>query len=151
MLTRAYLMALIAAFAVTPCHAGKSIERDGSTMEKAIRLKERGAKAVEEEMAWMTRLYGYTPLMATRDAVADAIRQIKAGKKGTIHPPQPWEHATLWHNGQWCSYWMMRTPRGKRDIYFDTGISIDTPGAVPQIESSRAQYMGHRLEAMKLQ
>jgi hypothetical protein len=52
MLARAFL---IAAFAVTPCHAGKSAERDGSTMEKAIPLKQRGMKAVEEQMQWMMK------------------------------------------------------------------------------------------------
>jgi hypothetical protein len=62
MLTRAYLIAVVISFAVTPCHAGKSAERDGSTMEKAIPLKQRGMKAVEEQMQWMmktARLHSY--------------------------------------------------------------------------------------------
>ena len=142
---------IIAALALAiPCHAGRPVARDGSSPEKAIPLTQRGAKAIDEEMDWMMRVFHYTPLMATRDIMAKAIREAKATKK-SVHPPQPWEHATVEHAGHWCSYWMVRTPRGQRHIYFDTGISTDTPGAVPQIESSRAQYMGHRLEALKFQ
>ena len=70
MLTRACVIAVVTAFAVTPGHAGKSAGRDGSTMEKAIPLKQRGAKAVEEEMQWMMKLYHYTPVLATRDEIA---------------------------------------------------------------------------------
>ena len=133
-----------------PCHAGKPIARDGSTIEKAIPLKQRGARAIEEEMTWMTKMFGYTPLQATRDIMTKAVREAKATKKA-VHPPDPWEHGTLEHGRQWCSYWMVRTPKGKRHIYFDTGISIDTPGAVVQIESSRAQYMGRLMESLKIQ
>src|SRR6266536_2518033 len=106
MLRHAYLIAIVTAFAVTPCHAGKSTERDGSTMEKAILLKQRGPKAVEEEMTWMMKLHGYTPVLATRDAAADIARQLKAGKKReTVKSQSPWSHRTLKHGGQWCSYW----------------------------------------------
>ena len=141
---------MVAVFvAVTPSYAAKPSVRDGSTLEKAIPLKQRGPKAIEEEMAWMMKLHGCTPLIATRNVLADAVRKAKETKKA-VHPPAPWEHATLEHGRQWCSYWMVRTPRGKRHIYFDTGISIDTAGAVPQIESSRAQYMGHLLESLKI-
>jgi hypothetical protein len=136
--------------AVTPCYAAKPVARDGSSIEKAIPLKQRGPKAVEEEMAWIMKLYHYTPLLASRDVLVEAIRKAKE-TKNTVHAATAWEHATLEHGRQWCSYWMVRTPRGKRHIYFDTGISIDTPGAVPQIESSRAQYMGHLLESLKFQ
>jgi hypothetical protein len=40
---------------LAPCYAGKPPVSNGSTMDKAIRLKERGAKAVDEEMAWMMK------------------------------------------------------------------------------------------------
>ena len=135
--------------AVTPCYGEKPNILDGSTLEKAIPLKQRGPKAIEEEMGWMRKLFHYTPLLASRDILAEAVRKARETKKA-VHPPAPWEHATLEHGRQWCSYWMVRTPRGKRHIYFDTGISIGTPGAVPQIESSRAQYMGHLLESLKI-
>ena len=103
-------------------------------------------------MAWMMKLYNYTPLLATRDIAAAGIRQLRATKaKKTLKRPQPWEHATLEHEGRWISYWMMRTPRGKRHIYFDTGISVSTPGAVPKIESARAQYMGRMVPTLKLE
>ena len=147
---RAGLLVPILFFAVVPAFAGKSTARDGSSIEKAIPLTQRGTKAIEEEMRWMMKLFHYTPLQATRDIMTEAVREAKATKK-SVHPPAPWQHGTLEHGRQWCSYWMVRTPRGKRHIYFDTGISIDTPGAVPQIESSRAQYMGHAIEALKLQ
>src|SRR5260370_28024501 len=105
MLTRAYLIAVVTSFAVTPCHAGKSAARDGSTMEKAIPLKQRGLKAVEEQMQWMMKLHRYTPMLATRDEVqkiaADAARRVRAGQKPSQSPPpQPWYHSTRAHNGQ---------------------------------------------------
>jgi hypothetical protein len=148
MLSRIHIVLVAAMFASMPRVLAESPSRDGSTIEKAILLKQRGTSAIEEEMAWMMKIFHYTPLQATRDIMAKAIREAKATKK-TVHPPAPWEHATLEHGRQWCSYWMVRTPKGKRHIYFDTAISIDTPGAVPQIESSRAQYMGHLLESLK--
>jgi hypothetical protein len=147
---RAPLLFVVLTLAVAPCHAGKPIARDGSTIEKAIPLKQRGTKAIDEEMAWMMKILRYTPLLATRDIMLKALSEAKATKR-SVRPPTPWEHATLEHAGRWCSYWMVRTPRGKRHIYFDTGISVNTPGAVPQIESSRAQYMGQRLKGLKLQ
>jgi len=129
-------------------YAGKPIARDGSTKDKAIPLKQRGLQAIEEEMAWMLKVFHYTPFMATRDIMAEAIRKARATKK-SVHPPKPWQHATLEHGWQWCSYWMVRTPRGERHIYFDTGISTKTPGEVVRQESSRAQYMSKQLEALK--
>jgi hypothetical protein len=155
MLTRAYLIVVTAVFAVAPCYAGKPIVRDGSTMDKAIPLEQRGPKAVEEEMAWMMKLFNYTPVLAMRDEVvklaADAIRRAKAGQKQpTGRPPQPWEHAALDHRGQWCSYWWFLTPRGRKEIYFDTGISTSTPGEVARQESACAQYMGRMFQSLKL-
>jgi hypothetical protein len=155
MLTRAYLFAVAAAFAVTPCHAGKSTGRDGSTMERAISLKQRGLKAVEEQMQWMMKLHRYTPMLATRDelqkSAAEAVRRLKAGQKPShIHPPQPWEHATLDHNGQCCSYWWFRTPRGKKEIYFDTGMSISSPGEVARQESYCVKYFKNYVNSLKL-
>jgi len=155
MLTRAYLIAVIAAFAVTPCHAGKTAERDGSTKAKAIPLKQRGMNAVEEQMQWMMKLHRYTPMLATRDTLqkstADAARRVRAGLKPSQNrPPQPWEHATLDHNGQCCSYWWFRTPRGRKEMYFDTGVSIKAPGAVAQQESDCVEYFKKYVQSLKL-
>lgn len=69
-----HIFILVAFVVATPCHAKRPIVRDGSTIEKAIPLKKRGLKAVEEEMAWMTKLHHYTPLLATRDVIAEAVR-----------------------------------------------------------------------------
>lgn len=53
-------------------------------MEKAIPLKQRGMEAIEGQMQWMIKVYGYTPMLATRDALqksaADAARRLKAGR-----------------------------------------------------------------------
>lgn len=144
-----WLVLVVAFVVVRPSYAGKPIIRDGSTKERAIPLKQRGLKAIDEEMAWMMKVFQYTPLLATRDALVDAVRKAKATKKA-VHPPTPWEHGTLEHAGRWYSYWMVRTPRGKRHIYFDTGISTDTPGEVVRQESSRAQYMERVIESLKL-
>jgi hypothetical protein len=143
-----------AVFAVAPCYAGKAVVRDGSSMEKAIILKQRGPKAVEEEMAWMMKLHGYTPLLATRDEVAksatEAVRRLKAGQKQSSLPsPQPWGHATRDHGGQICSYWWFRTPRGKREAYFDTGVSISIPGEVARQELYRADYFEKWVRSLK--
>jgi hypothetical protein len=134
------LIALVC-LAVAPCHATTPLVRDGSSKEKAIILKQRGAKAVEEEMAWMRKLYHYTPIDATRDMAADAIRQLKAGKKKEVNLPQPWSHAILDDKGQCCSVWTFKTPRRQREIYFDTGASIDIPGEVPRQINSRIDYV----------
>src|SRR4051794_36340800 len=78
---RAYLVLVVIVLANAPCNAGKPIVRNGSTLEKAIRLNQRGTKAIEEEMSWMMKLHHYTPLLSTRDAFAEAVRQIKVDKK----------------------------------------------------------------------
>ena len=154
MLKRAYFIAVVAAFAVAPCY-GKAIERDGSTMEKAIPLKQRGIKAVEEQMQWMMKLHHYTAMLATRDelqkSAADAVRRLKAGQKPSkTRPPQPWEHATLDHNGQCCSYWWFRTPHGRKEIYFDTGVSIKASGELARQESAVVEYFKKYVQSMKL-
>ncbi len=154
MLTRAYIIAVVATFAFTPCH-GKSIERDGSTVEKAIPLKQRGIKAVEEQMQWMMKLQGYTPMLATRDdlqkSAADAVRRLKAGQKPSqTPPPQPWLHSTLDHNGRCCSHWWFRTPRGPKDVYFDTGVSIKAPGELARQESAVVDYFQKYVQSLKL-
>ncbi len=151
MLTRIHILIVAAVVGVAPCYAGKPIVRDGSSIERAIPLKQRGTKAIEEEMAWMMKLYKYTPLLSTRDAFAEAIRQIKVEKKKEGHAPQPWSHGTLEHGNQWCSYWWFRTPHGRKEIYFDTGVPISTPGEVARQESSRAQYMEQMARSLKLQ
>jgi hypothetical protein len=63
---RAYIVACILALLATVSYAAT---RDGSTMAKAIPLKQHGLKAVEEQMQWMMKLRGYTPMLATRDEV----------------------------------------------------------------------------------
>ncbi|SRR6266498_9624 len=48
MLSRAHIVIAAAAFAIAPCYAAKPSVHDGSSKEKAIPLKQRGVKAVEE-------------------------------------------------------------------------------------------------------
>jgi hypothetical protein len=151
MISRAHISIASAAFAIATCYAAQPSVHDGSSGEKAILLKQRGVKAVEEEMKWMMKLYHYTPLMATRDAVADTVRQIMAGKKKTVQNLHPWEHGSLDHHGKLISYWSFNTPHGNREIYFDTGTSINTPGEVARQESSRAQYMKQMSQSLKTQ
>jgi hypothetical protein len=151
MLSRAQIIIASAAFAIAPCYATQPSVHDGSSKENAIPLKQRGVKAVQEEMKWMMKLYHDTPLMATRDAVADAVRQIKAGKKKAVQNLHPWEHGTLDHHGKLISYWSFTTPHGKSEIYFDTGASINTPGEVRRQESVRAEYMRQMSQSLKIQ
>jgi hypothetical protein len=150
MQTRAHLLIAAIVLAVPPCYGAKTVVRDGSSMEKAIPLKQRGSMAVEEEMTWMMKLFHYTPVLASKAGMIDTIRKVKAGKrnfKGSLG----WEHATLEHAGQWCSYWSFLTPRGQKKIYFDTGVSINTPGEVPRQGRARAEYMARAIDSMKLQ
>jgi hypothetical protein len=151
MLKRAHIIIVVVAFAVAPCFGAQPSGRDGSTKARAIPLKQRDpAKAVEEEMQWMMKLYRYTPILATRDAVLDSIRRVKAGKK-PARAASDWGHATLDHNGRLISNWWFPSPRGKRDIYFDTGTLIRTPGEVVRQESARAQYIGKMVQKLKFQ
>jgi hypothetical protein len=148
MLMRVHILTILAVLAASPCLAATP---DGSTKAKAIPLKQRDPrKAVAEEMQWMMKLYRYTPLLATRDAVLDSIRRMKAGKK-SVNTSLGWGHATLDHNGHLISNWWFVTPRGKREIYFDTGTLINTPGEVARQESARAQYMGEMVPKLKFQ
>ena len=151
MLARVHILVIAAILAAAPGYAAKPVVRDGSTIEKAIPLKQRGMKAVEEEITWMLKIYKYTPLLSTRDSFAEAVRQIKVEKKKEGHGPQPWSHATLEHGNQWCSYWWFRTPRGRKEIYFDTGIPTSTPGEVVRQESMHAEYMVQAAKSLKLQ
>ena len=145
---RVHILTLVTFLAASLCLAAPP---DGSTKAKAIPLKQRDpAKAVEEEMQWMMKLYHYTPLLAMRDATADAIRKVKAGQKSVSISPG-WEHATVDHNGHLISWWSLVTPRGKRDVYFDTGTLINTPGEVARQESARAQYIGRMAPTLKVQ
>ena len=103
----------------------------------------------------MMKLHGYTPMLATRDVLqksaADAVPRLKAGQKPSQSPPpQPWEHATLDHNGQCCSYWWFRTPRGRKEIYFDTGVSIKIPGELAWQESYCVEYFKKYVQSLKL-
>jgi len=127
---------------------------DGSSKAKAIPLQQRDpAKAVEEEMQWMMKLYHYTPLLAMRDAIRgalpDIVRKAKAGKKAASVDPG-WEHATVEHNGHLISDWRFQTTRGKRDVYFDTGTLINAPGEVARQESARGQYMVRKMQTFKV-
>ena len=151
MLTRHYILAIIAVVAAAPCLAAKPADYDGSTKAKAISLKERGTKAVVEEMTWMLKLYNYSPVLAAHDAVADASSKVKADKK-SVNTAASWGHGSLDYNGHLISYWWFVTPRGKKEIYFDTGISSDTPGEVwREQESARARYMRQMASSVKIQ
>lgn len=104
----------------------------------------------------MMKLYHYTPLLATRDELAalaaDAIRRVKAGQKpSSAKPPTPWEHGSLDRNGRLISYWVFHTPHGKKEAYFDTGVSINSPGELARQESARGQYMGRAMRSLKIQ
>jgi hypothetical protein len=144
----AHIIMAAAVFAIALCDAAELI-RDGSTKEKAIRLKQHGMKAVDEEMQWMMKLYHYTPVLATRDALANAVRQIKAGKKKNVQNLHPWEHGSLDDHGKLISYWSFDSPRGKQEIYFDTGTFINTSGEVARQESARAHYMRQKMQSLK--
>src|SRR5262249_38305979 len=114
-----------------------------------------GIKAVEEQMQWMMKLHGYTPMLATRDtlqkSMADAARRVRAGlKPSQSRPPQPWYHSTQDHNGQCCSHWWFRTPRGPKDAYFDTGISINAPGEIARQEEYCVEYFRNYVQSLKL-
>lgn len=98
----------------------------------------------------MMKRYHYTPLLALRDAVTDAIRKVKAGEKSVKASPG-WGHGTLDHNGRLISNWWFMTPRGERYIYFDTGTLINTPGEVVRQESARAEYMRRMAPTLKVQ
>ena len=124
---------------------------DGSTKAKAIPLKQRDPqKAVEEELAWMMKLHRYTPLLAMRDRMIEELRILKAGKKST-NRSAGWGHSTQDQSGHFISHWWFDTPGGKRDVYFDTGTLIDTPGEVRRQESARAEYMGRMAPTLKIQ
>ena len=147
---RVHIFTLLLILGLIPCSDGKPSVRDGSTKDKAIPLRERGAKAIDEEMTWMMRLYSYTPVLANRDAMVEVVRRVKAGERG-FEGPSNWEHGTLEHGKQWCSYWSFLTPRGRKKIYFDTGVLISTPGEVRRQEGARAQYMARATDSLKLQ
>jgi hypothetical protein len=85
-----------------------------------------------------------------RDAVADNIRKWKAGKKSG-NTSGGWGHATVDHHRRLISDWWFVTPHGKREVYFDTGTLIDTPGEVARRESARAQYMARNAPTLKVQ
>lgn len=148
MLMRVHLITLAALFAASSCLA---VTPDGSTKAKAIPLKQRDpSKAVDEEFAVMMKLYRYTPLLAMRDAIVVAVRQAKTGKK-SVNVDPGWGHASLDHNGRLISNWWFQTPRGKKDVYFDTGTLIATPGEVARQESARGQYIVRMAQTPKLQ
>jgi hypothetical protein len=144
----AHNFAIVAIATAASCFAAAP---DGSTKAKAIPLKQRdAAKAVEEEMAWMSKLYHYTPLLAMRDRLVEEIRKVKAGKKST-NKSAGWGHSTEDQNGHLISHWWFDTPHGKRKVYFDTGTLINTPGEIARQESARADYMGRMLPTLKVQ
>src|SRR5262245_33472398 len=98
----AYIFSFIVITTGASCFAAT---HDGSTKAKAIPLKQRNTvKAVEEEFAWMMKLYHYTPLLATRDRMVEEVRKVKAGKKST-NKSAGWGHSTQDHNGHLISHW----------------------------------------------
>jgi len=145
---RAHIVAILA---VITAASGFAATPDGSTKAKAIPLRQRDPqKAVEEEMAWMMKLYHYTPLLALRDRVVEEVRKVKAGQKST-NRSAGWGHSTQDQNGHLISHWWFETPRGKRDVYFNTRTLINTPGEVRRQESARADYMGRMAPTLKIQ
>jgi len=68
-----------------------------------------------------------------------------------VNTPAPWGYRTLDYNGHLISYWWFVTPRGKKEVYFDMGISGETPGAAAEQESARAQYMRQMASSAKLE
>jgi hypothetical protein len=148
MLTRFHIVAALWLIALVPSYAGKPLTRDGSTREKAIPLTQHGARAVDEEMTWMMKLHHYTPVLAARESLAKAVQEVKAGNKN-VKATTGYQHATLKHGSQWCSYWSFQTPRGQKNVYFDTGIPIDTPGEVARQERVRSQYMVREFESFR--
>ena len=148
MLKRVHFATLLA---VTTVVSAFATTHDGSTKVKAIPLQQRDpAKAVEEEFAWMTKHYHYTPLLAMRDRIVEEARKVLAGKKST-NRSAGWGHSTQEQNGGLISVWWFDTPRGKREVYFDTGTLLSTPGEVARQESSRAQYMERMAPTLKAQ
>jgi hypothetical protein len=146
------ILVCVAGLLAVPCYAAKPADRDGSTPAKAIRLKQRNVdKAVEEEFVWMMKLHNYTPLLAMRDAFAKAVRQFKTGMKKSASIDPGWGHSSEDYNGHLISHWWFMTPRGKRDVYFDTGTSINTPGEVVRQEPARGGYMIRMAGTLKLQ
>src|SRR5690349_18483713 len=131
MLKRAQFLPFIAILTATSCFAATP---NGATKAKAIPLNERNpAKAVEEEFVWMAKLYRYTPLLAMRDRLVEEVRIVKAGKKST-NTSAGWGHSTQEQNGHLISVWWFDTARGKREVYFDTGTLLTTPGEVERQE-----------------
>jgi len=123
---------------------------DGSTIANPIPLKQRDpAKAVEEEMQWMMKIYHYTPLLAERDEMAEVIRKAKGGKKQATASTR-WGHAVLDYNGHLISDWWFMTAAGKREVYFDIGTVLTHKEAVRQ-ESTRGQYMLRMAPPLKVQ
>lgn len=142
--------AVFAAFiAVLPCEGATPAVLDGSTVEKAIPLKQRGTKAAAEEFQWMMKIHGYTPALTMRDALADAVRAVRDGKAKEVNASTNMDHRTIEHGGHWCSYWRFRTPKGTREIYFDTGVSTKTP-EVERQEAARANYLQEALGSLKI-
>lgn len=146
---RFYLPLVAILIAGLPGAAVSRAAADGSTKENAIPLRQRGTKAIEEEMQWMAKLFGYTPVLTMRDTLAAAVREIKAGKK-EVDMPTNLDHRTVEHGGRWCSYWRFKTPQGTKEIYFDTGVSTKTPGEMARQESTRASYLQDALGKLKI-
>ena len=92
----------------------------------------------------------YSPILATRELAADAQRQMRAGTPAaSIQIPQPFEHATIEHKGYWCSYWWFWTPRGRKELYFHTGVPASVAGEVERQEYVRAQYVARMAQPAK--
>jgi hypothetical protein len=145
MLKRSYIFTVAAlitgwsAFAAPP---------DGATIANPIPLRQRDpTKAAEEEMQWMMKIHHYTPLLAERDEMAEVTEKAKRGGKRATATTR-WGHTILNYNGHSISNWWFVTPQGKREIYFDMGLTLSHKDDVRQ-ESGRGQYMLRMMPPLK--
>jgi hypothetical protein len=156
---RALFLIAVIAIAMRPSYGIEPIVHNGSSIARAIPLKQRGPRAVEEEMSWMMKMYRYTPVLSQKAEMIDAIRKGKAGKqnsenvreKSRSSPWASWDYTVLEHRGQWCSCWSFQTPRGPRTVYFDTGAPVNIAGEQLRQVRARAVYMDRAIDALKLQ
>ena len=74
----------------------KYFPKDGSSIDRAIALREHGHRAATEEWRWIQKLHPGARIFE-------------------------WEHATMVYHGRFYSFYLLTTPRGNEDIYFDTG------------------------------
>ena len=78
----------------------KPLTRDGTSFRKAILLHDKGPGQTRKEWMWIGKLYPDATLF-------------------------PYNHSTMVHDGRCFSVYSVATPRGQRDVYFDTGDPCD--------------------------